>query len=74
MKLSLGTCETLEGEKVARLRFQSASRTPCPGSYLLLRPGETLLDVDGQFSGGDPFPCLGHVARCGGLLGSCQDR
>lgn len=33
--------------------------------YLLLRSGEPLLDVDGQFPGGDPFPCLGHVARCG---------
>lgn len=34
--------------------------------YLLLRSGEPLLDVDGQFPGGDPFPCLGHGARCGG--------
>lgn len=31
--------------------------------YLLLRPGEPLLDVDGQLPGGDPFPCLGHVAQ-----------
>lgn len=31
--------------------------------YLLLRSGEPLLDVDGQFPSGDPFPCLGHVVE-----------
>lgn len=50
---------------MVRVRFHTDSRTPCPDSYLLLRPGEPLLDVDGQFPGGDPFPCLGHVAGCG---------
>ena len=38
-------------------------------SYLLLRSGEPLLDVDGQFPGRDPFPHLGHVSQRGGLPG-----
>lgn len=32
------------------------------GSYLLLRSGQPLLDVDGQFPGGHPFAHLGHVS------------
>lgn len=40
--------------------------------YLLLRSGQPLLDVDGQFPGGDTFPCLGHVARRGGLPGGVR--
>lgn len=35
-------------------------------SYLLLRSAQSFLDVDGQFPGGDPFPCLGHGSGCGG--------
>lgn len=47
---------------------------PCQlrgGSYLLLRSGEPLLDVDGQFPGGDTFPWLGHV---GGVCGRQDQR
>lgn len=51
----------------------AALRAECK-VYLLLRSGEPLLDVDGQFPGGDPFPCLGHVALRGGLPGGVQDQ
>lgn len=34
-------------------------------SYLLLRPGQPLLDVDGQFPGRHPFAYVGHGAQLG---------
>lgn len=43
-------------------------------SHLLLRSGEALLDVAGQFPGGDPFPHLGHVSRRTGRLPQGRQR